>query len=105
MRKGVDSPDGSGPRETSAVRPNPDVISRRVDAGTILIHLRTNRIYELNATGTRIWELLGSGCTAASIRTCLQQEFEVEEAEADRAIDETLGLLMRENLLDAGSMH
>lgn len=92
-------------RDDVPSRPDRDVIARRVDAGTVLIHLGTNRIYEMNATGTRIWELLRSGCNAAGIRSQLQREFAVEEAEADRAIEETLDLLVRENLIDLRSTH
>lgn len=86
----------SGPR---ALRPAPDVIARRIDNGTVLIELKTNKIYELNATGTRIWEMLGAGATVAEMQAGLQREFEVEAAEAARAIEETLARLSDEGLV------
>jgi len=82
-----------------APRPDPDVISRRIDAGTVLINLRTNKIYELNTTGSRIWELLKEGRTVGEIEATLQQEYEVEAAEAADAIRETLGRLAGEGLV------
>src|SRR5215510_5014894 len=42
-------------------RPNPDVIAKRLDDAAVLVHLGTNRIFELNGTGMRVWELLGQG--------------------------------------------
>ncbi len=92
-------------RRAGQFRPHRQVIARRVDAGTVLIHLGTNRIYELNATGTRIWELLNAGCDAAAIRTQLQKEFDVEGPQAGQAIEDTFALLFQENLIDSGSTH
>ncbi len=76
-----------------------DVVARRVDDATVLIHLQTNKIYELNSTGSRIWELVGEGRDAAAIRKQLVQEFEVDEAEVARAVEETLTRLMDEGLV------
>ena len=43
------------------LRPNPEVIAKRLDQTTVLVDISTSRIFELNETGTRIWELLGQG--------------------------------------------
>jgi len=58
------------------VRPNPDVVSSRVGDAGVLVHLRTNRIFELNSTGVRIWELLVEGRGIADVERILRQEFE-----------------------------
>ncbi len=100
MSKEADSPHRPGAPEAPAMRPARDVIARRVDTGTILIHLRTNRIYELNGTGARIWELLAQGRTAADMRSLLQQEFDVGDTEAARAIEDTFAMLSREGLIE-----
>ncbi len=39
-------------------KPSPDVVSRRLGDSAVLIRLSTNRIFELNATGARLWDLL-----------------------------------------------
>ena len=44
----------------------------------ILLHLRTNRFFELNRTGARFWELLGSGLALQEIREKMMEEFEVD---------------------------
>jgi hypothetical protein len=49
------NPSGPGRGE---LRPEDDVVSRRLEDEVVLVHLRTNRIYKLNETGARLWELL-----------------------------------------------
>lgn len=63
----------------------------------VAVCLRTNRIFELNRTGARIWDLLGAGRGADEIATTLQAEFEVS---AETAAAEVAGLINR--LTDAG---
>ena len=43
------------------LHPNPEVIAKRLDQTTVLVDISTGRIFELNETGTRVWELLGQG--------------------------------------------
>jgi hypothetical protein len=76
----------------AALRPNPDVIAKQLDNATILVHIPTNRIFELNETGSRVWELLGQGRDAHSIVRHLVDEFDVED---ERAADEVKNLLVR----------
>ena len=39
----------------------PEVISKRLGETSVLVDVRTTRIFELNRTGTRVWELLPEG--------------------------------------------
>ena len=64
------------------LRPNPDVIAKRLDQNTVLVDISTSRIFELNETGTRIWELLGQGLNVEQIVQHLVSEFEVEDSQA-----------------------
>ena len=73
-------------------RPNPDVIAKRLDETTVLVHIPTNRIFELNETGTHVWEMLGRGLDANSIARNLIDDFDVEAAQA---VDEVNSLLLR----------
>ena len=75
-----------------SLRPNPEVIAKRLDQVAILVDVSTNRIFELNETGTRVWELLGQGLDADRIVHHLVNEFEVEEV---RAADEVTSLFVR----------
>ncbi len=86
-------------QQEPAGSPDPDVVARRIDSGTVLINLRTNKIYELNSTGTRIWELLGEGGDRTAIVEQLLQEFDVEADVAAQAVDDTVEQLEREGLL------
>lgn len=72
------------------LRPRPDVVARRLDRAGVLVHLPSNRIFELNETGMRIWELLSDGMTVAGMVDRLVQEFDVEPERAARDVRELL---------------
>ena len=82
--------------------PSEDVVARRLDDVVILINLKTNRIFELNSTGARIWELVSSGESLESIRETMLREFDVSESEVSAAIDTLTTWLKNEGLLLAG---
>jgi len=82
-----------------ALRPSPEVISKRLDEATVLVHIPTNRIFELNETGTRIWELLGQGLDANTIVGFLVEEFDVDKARASNEVNDLLIQLRTKDLL------
>ena len=82
-----------------ALRPNSDVISKRLDQTSVLVHIPTNRIFELNETGSRVWEMMGENLNADQIVRRLVDEFEVEEAQAANEVAELLTRLRDEGLL------
>jgi len=75
-----------------------DVVSRRVGDSTVLVRLATNRIYELNATGARIWELLTQQKSRPEIIETLEREFDAGRAELESAFDELIVSLRAEGL-------
>jgi len=79
------------------LRPGRDVIARNLGESAVLIHLNTNNIYELNATGARIWELVSNGATRQHIVDVLAQEF--EDTDIARAVDEMIEMLRIEGLV------
>jgi hypothetical protein len=83
-----------------ALRRNPEVIAKRLDKATVLVDVPTSRIFELNETGTRIWELLGEGLDPDSIMHQLVNEFEVEHAQAEDEVNKLLVRLRTEGLLE-----
>ena len=85
--------------DSADLRPHPDVVSREVGDDLVLVHLKTNRIYSLNRTGARLWQLLDSGCTRAAAERQLLDEFDVDEAQLRREIDDQLAELAREGLV------
>jgi hypothetical protein len=82
-----------------ALRQNPDVIAKRLDEATVLVHIPTNRIFELNQTGTRIWEMLGQGLDHNAIMRQLVDEFDVEHRLAADELKDLLARLQDEGLL------
>ena len=88
------------PSTTDAtLRPSPDVIARRLDRTGVLVHLATNRIFELNETGIRIWELIAEGHSSDAILARLLDEFEIDRAQAATELQACLDRFQREGLL------
>jgi hypothetical protein len=88
-------------RVDQVVRPRPDIVARRVENELVLVDLDTNRIYSLNATGARLWELLNEGRTRAQIVTALSEEFDVGDAAVGDEVDRLLESLASESLVTA----
>ena len=82
------------------VRQSAQVVSSRLGDAGVLVHLQTNRIFEVNATGLRIWELAGTGRTIAGIEETLRDEFDVEPARLRTELLELVNELSREGLLE-----
>jgi hypothetical protein len=83
-----------------AMRQSPDVVSNRLGDAGVLVNLRTNRIFELNATGVRAWELMGEGCTIGEIQRRLGEEFDVAPDRVERELTALVDALVREGLVD-----
>jgi len=87
----------SPPTKTLLV--DPDVVARKLDDETVLVQMRTNRIFTLNATGTRIWELIESGCDEGSLVDRLRAEFDASEAKLREEVETLLDSLRAEGLI------
>jgi hypothetical protein len=81
------------------LRPNPDVLSKRLDEAAVLVDIATNRIFELNETGTRAWELVCQGFDADQIAHQLVDEFDVQPERAAYELNELIVRLRAEGLL------
>jgi hypothetical protein len=87
--------------DNDVLRQSPDAVSNRLGEGGVVVNLRTNRIFELNATGMRAWELIGEGRTRLEIERQLGTEFEAERARVRSDLDALVAALAREGLVDA----
>jgi coenzyme PQQ synthesis protein D (PqqD) len=76
-----------------------DVVSRRLEDEVVLVNLRSNRIFSLNRTGARYWELLLAGNRRAEIKTQLAGEFGVEPDDVAREIEKLEQELVSEGLV------
>ena len=84
------------------LHPAPDVVARQLGESAVLIRLTTNRIYELNLTGARLWELVGSGATVGSILERLTEEFDAPPDTIRGEIEDLVRDLLAEGLVVEG---
>jgi hypothetical protein len=92
-------PGAHGP---DVLRQDPQAVSSRLGDAGVLVNLRTNRIFELNATGFRVWELIGEGLDLAAVERRLSEEFSVDPDRLRAEVTDLVAALVREGLLDAG---
>jgi hypothetical protein len=78
---------------------DPDVVAKRVGDSVALVQLRTNQIYTLNGTGSRVWELLAEGLDREAVERRLLDEFEVEPEELASEIDQAIAILLANQLI------
>jgi hypothetical protein len=83
----------------AAPRPHPDVVWRRVGEDAVVVNLKTNRIYSLNHTGARLWELISAGNDREAAEAALLSEFDVEEGELRKEVAGVLEELAKEGLI------
>ena len=96
----ADSSLAGGAPWSRRVRPSAQVVSSRLGDVGVLVHLQTNRIFEVNATGLRIWELAGQGQTLGEIRDTLQREFGVDPERLRTELLALIAELAREGMVD-----
>ncbi len=80
-------------------KPNPDALFQKLGNEVVLVNLKTDRIFELNETAARLWELLVEGKDLESIEKELAEEFAVDSAGLRVEIERTLVLMEKEQLL------
>jgi hypothetical protein len=81
------------------VKPNPNVLFKRLGDEMVLFHLDTDHFYELNGTGARFWELLSAGHDAVRVRDHMLDEFAVDPDQFAREAEALLASLRREDLV------
>ena len=84
---------------TEPMKPARHVLTRQLPGGAVLVHLQTNRIFELNETAARVWELLGNGIPPSDVAERLIAEFDVDAETAAAEVRVLLDMLAREGLL------
>lgn len=84
-----------GPR----IRADPNVLAKRVGDDIVLVHVETNRVFELNRTAAFLWDALSVGSTRAELEERMALEFDVERGELAREIDALLGQFTSEQLI------
>ena len=67
--------------------------------GAVILDVGRGRIFSLNQTGSRIFQLLESGCEEDAIVRHIVHEFGAVEETAENDVREFFGLLRRNQLL------
>jgi len=91
----------AGPIGASRLRPSQGVVAREMGSAAVVIHLESNRIFELNATGARIWSMLEQGLDRDGICVRLREEFDTPGDDLEQTVDDLLADLLREGLIGA----
>ena len=81
------------------MKPNPNVLFKRLGDEMVLFNLDTDHFYELNGTAARFWELLSSGQEANQVNAHMLDEFVVEPEQLSREAEALLASLRKENLV------
>lgn len=82
------------------LRPSTGVVARDMGSAAVLIHLETNRIFELNATGARVWAMIQQALNRDEIVAQLGREF-TGATDIAETVDSLVAELARERLIDA----
>ena len=81
------------------MRISPDVVFRMLGEGAVLVHLPSNEVYELNATGSRVWALVEQGLNLDGIVAAVVAEFDIDPGTARQECEDLLGDLLARGLL------
>jgi Coenzyme PQQ synthesis protein D (PqqD) len=81
------------------MKPNPNVLFKRLGEEMVLFNLDTDHFYELNGSAARFWELLNAGHDPADVSEKMLQEFEVDPQQLANEAETLLSSLRKEGLL------
>jgi hypothetical protein len=83
--------------------PAADTLASRIGEEIVLVHLETDRIFVLNRTAARVWELLGADRDETDIDATLREEFDVDPAALARDVEGVLATLRAHRLIEVAA--
>lgn len=86
---------------TLTLSPSQHAVESRVGEETVLLHLENATYYGLDATGTRIWELLKEGVRPPAICRAIADEYAVTLAQVEEDARRFLGDLIAHSIVIA----
>jgi hypothetical protein len=81
------------------IRSSPDAVATPLGDGLALFHLRTNRYFSLNRTGTLIWSRAAEPVTIAALTDALADQFQMSSALVSRDVERIVGDMIAAQLL------
>lgn len=76
-----------------------NVLAKRIDEETVLVHLDSDRVLHTNATGSRIWELLTEGHSDSEIIALLGKEYQRAQGQIEEEVRGFVEQLIEEGLV------
>ncbi len=87
------------------IRRRADVIAQQVGDTAVLVNLSSNRIYELNASGARVWELLDTARSVEAIIGEIAEEFALSPDVVRDDVAPLVAEFVREGLIENDPQH
>jgi hypothetical protein len=87
---------------SSSVRVSGDVLFRVVGEEAVLLNLNTELYLGLDSVGTRMWNALTAAPTIQAAYDALLLEYDVEASRLREDLDEFLGKLVEQGLIQIG---
>jgi hypothetical protein len=78
---------------------SPNILSKRLGEELILINLETDRIFSLNLTGAKAWEIIEDTQDLDLVKKGLLDEFDVSPELLDDELDRILTALVAEGFV------
>ena len=76
-----------------------EVLSQEVSGETVLLDMQSESYFGLDAVGTRIWQLLQEKHSLQEVFDVMLEEYEVEEKQLEKDLNELLNKLIDEELV------
>jgi hypothetical protein len=77
----------------------PNILSKRLGEELILINLDTDRIFSLNTTGAKAWEIIEDTKDLDRVKQGLLDQFDVSPEILDEELDRILSALVAEGFV------
>ena len=77
-----------------------DVIAQQVGETAVLVNLSSNRIYELNASGARVWDLLSTARSLDALVGEIAEEFALSPEVVRADVAPLVAEFVREGLIE-----
>jgi hypothetical protein len=91
---------GRLPENNVCYRRIDEIISRKVDTGTVMLKLDTASYYGLDESGTLLWNALARPCGASELAALLQSEFQIAEERAFCDVKSFVQELLADGLIE-----
>ncbi len=80
------------------VIPSEDVLFQEVDGETVLLDLKSEHYFGLNAVGTRVWQLIQDNEELNKVFELLLDEYDVEPSQLENDLSKIVSELVHEGL-------